>query len=300
MTQSFVTRFAPSPTGRLHLGHAFSAVMAFDAARGAGGRFILRIEDIDAGRCREVFVKAICEDLAWLGLAWEHPVRRQSACLSDYERALARLDQLGVIYPCICTRKEIAAEIARSASAPHGPEGPLYPGTCRRAGRRTVAAAVAAGRPYALRLDLERALTRLAERGQWPLLVSEQGSPDVLARPEQLGDVVLARKDVRTSYHLAVTVDDALQGITHVIRGQDLAYATGIHRVLQALLDLPAPNYRHHRLITDGSGRRLAKRDRAATLEALRESGESPAGIRARLGLAETSSARPEASRQDI
>ena len=283
MSPTFVTRFAPSPTGRLHLGHAFAGLTAYRATQEAHGRFLLRIEDIDTVRCRDEFVDDIFEDLAWLGLEWEIPVRRQSEHFGDYEAAIVRLDRLGVIYPCICTRKEIAAEIARSASAPHGPDGPLYPGTCKRRGRKAVAAAVAAGKPHALRLDLARAVAMLEDRDNWPLEFEESGGGLRRAQPELLGDVILARKDVPTSYHLSVTVDDALQGITHVIRGEDLAHATHVHRVLQALLELPVPVYRHHRLITTADGRRLAKRDHAQTLQALRQSGVSPAELRRRL-----------------
>lgn len=283
MSRTFVTRFAPSPTGRLHLGHAFSALAAYQAADKAGGRFLLRIEDIDPVRCRDEFVDGIFEDLAWLGLEWEEPVRRQSAHLDDYEAAVARLDRLGLIYPCICSRKEIAAEIARSASAPHGPDGPLYPGSCKRRSLRSIEAAIAAGKPHALRLDLARAVAFLEDNGRWPLQFEETGRGRGRVQPELFGDVILARKDVPTSYHLSVTVDDALQGITHVIRGEDLAHATHIHRLLQALLDLPAPVYAHHRLITDAEGRRLAKRDRAQTLQALREAGVTPDELRRKL-----------------
>lgn len=234
-------------------------------------------------RCRDAFVDDIFEDLAWLGLRWEQPVRRQSEHFGDYEAATARLDRLGVIYPCICSRKDIAVEIARSASAPHGPDGPLYPGSCKRRSRRSIAAAIAAGKPHALRLDLARAAALLEDMGCWPLQFGETGQGLRRAQPELLGDVILARKDVPTSYHLSVTVDDALQGVTHVIRGEDLAHATHIHRLLQALLDLPVPIYHHHRLITTADGRRLAKRDQAQTLRALRESGVTSAELRRRI-----------------
>ena len=277
-----VTRFAPSPNGLLHLGHAYSALLAHEAAKRAGGRFLLRIEDIDVGRCRPEFETAIMQDLAWLGLTWEMPVRRQSEHLDDYQAALARLQGLGVLYPCFCTRKEIEAEIRRSQSAPHGPEGPVYPGVCRTLERRQSAQRMTAGEPFALRLDVARALT-LA--GPKPLVWNDDAAGQVAAQPAELGDVVLARKDVQTSYHLAVTVDDHLQGVTLVVRGRDLFQATHVHRLLQALLGYPTPHYQHHRLITDACGQRLAKRDRAATLAALRDSGASPADVRRLVGV---------------
>ena len=274
-----VTRFAPSPTGLLHLGHAHSALFAWRTAGEAGGRFILRIEDIDRGRCRPAFEDAIYDDLAWLGLRWEEPVRRQSEHMADYAAALARLAEMGAIYPCFCTRNEIAAEIARAPAAPHGPEGPVYPGTCRRIEGGDRDARMAAGAPYAFRLDMERAMT-LAGALSW----HDRERGEIAADPAAHGDVVLARKDVPTSYHLAVTVDDALQGVTLVTRGEDLVPATDVHRLLQALLRLPTPDYHHHRLLTDAEGRRLAKRDRAATIRALREAGRAPADVRAMAG----------------
>ncbi len=287
--QEFVTRFAPSPTGRLHLGHAFSALLAHEAARRAGGRFLLRIEDIDEGRCREEFVTGILEDLAWLGIEWEEPVRRQSAHMDDYAAALARLEARGLVYPCVCTRKDIAAEIARAATAPHGPHRGTYPGTCRR--RREAGEDVTDGgrRPFALRLDCARAIAHLRARGAWPLSFIEEGEASpVVVDPRRIGDVVLARKDTPTSYHLAVTLDDAAQGVTHVIRGADLRPATHVHRLLQALFDLPVPRWRHHRLIADAAGRRLAKRAGAPGIRALRESGVQPQELRRRLGFQET------------
>jgi glutamyl-Q tRNA(Asp) synthetase len=269
-----VTRFAPSPTGLLHLGHAYSALFAYRVA--AGGRFLLRIEDIDATRCRPEFVDAAERDLAWLGLAWERPVRRQSQHFADYAAALGRLRDRGLVYPCFCTR----ADIARSADAPHGPDGALYPGTCRHLGDDERQRRIAAGTPYALRLDVARAMRMTGPLAWFDLDAGEQ-----VARPDTLGDVVLARKETPTSYHLAVTVDDALQGVTLVTRGTDLFHATHIHRLLQALLDLPVPQWRHHHLLLDDSGRRLAKRDRAATIAALREAGVTPADVRRRAGL---------------
>src|SRR5579883_605965 len=271
-----VTRFAPSPTGYLHLGHAHSALMGWQAARAAGGRFLLRIEDIDGGRCRPEFADAIEEDLAWLGIDWDGPVRRQSQHLEDYGAALHRLETQGLLYPCFCTRAEIKAEIARMNAAPHGPEGPLYPGTCHLLAREERAARMAKGEPFALRLDMAGAVARTG-----PLWWEDRRAGRVDAEPAEHGDVVLARKDAPTSYHLAVTVDDAIQGVTLVTRGEDLFAATHIHRLLQALLDLPTPRYWHHKLLTDAAGRRYAKRDRALTLRALREAGRSSAEVRA-------------------
>jgi glutamyl-Q tRNA(Asp) synthetase len=268
-----VTRFAPSPTGYLHLGHVRSAWEGWHAARVAGGRFLLRIEDIDTGRCRPEFDAAIGEDLGWLGLGWDGEVRRQSEHFADYRAALDQLDTDGLLYPCFCTRKEIQAEIARAGAAPQGEDGPIYPGTCKQLTLNRRAQRIATGGDYALRLDVAGALARTGEL-HW----CEDGRR-ITADPTALGDVVLARKDVPTSYHLAVTVDDALQGVTLVTRGVDLFAATHIHRLLQALLDLPSPNYRHHRLLTDAAGRRLAKRDAALTVRAMRETGMSPVEI---------------------
>lgn len=275
-----VTRFAPSPTGYLHLGHAYSALIAWRAAREGGGKFLLRIEDIDRARCKPEFTAAILEDLAWLGLDWDGAVRKQSEHFADYEAALDALEVMELIYPCFCTRAEIAAEIARAGGAPQGEEGALYPGTCRNLSDDERARRITAGESYALRLDVGRALAR-AGRLFWE--DEEQGR--VEAKPEMLGDVVLARKDVPTSYHLAVTVDDALQGVTLVTRAVDLFSATHIHRLLQALLDLPTPRYRHHRLLTDAQGKRFAKRDKSLTLRALREAGRTPEDVRPMVGL---------------
>jgi glutamyl-Q tRNA(Asp) synthetase len=268
-----VTRFAPSPTGYLHLGHVRSAWEGWRAARQAGGRFLLRIEDIDRTRCRPEFDAAIIEDLAWLGLGWDGEVRRQSAHFDDYRAALTRLDGEGVLYPCFCTRRDIQAEIARAGGAPQGEAVAVYLGTCRRLSAAERAGRIASGIDYALRLDLVAALTRTG-----PLHWSEEGRC-IPADPQLLGDVVLARKDVPVSYHLAVALDDALQGVTLVTRGVDLFAATHIHRVLQALLGLPPPAYRHHPLLTDAAGRRLAKRDKALTVRAMREAGAIPADI---------------------
>ncbi|HVH78460.1 MAG TPA: tRNA glutamyl-Q(34) synthetase GluQRS [Stellaceae bacterium] len=268
-----VTRFAPSPTGHLHLGHVRSAWEGWCAARKAGGRFLLRIEDIDQGRCRAEFDTAIREDLIWLGLDWDGEVRRQSEHFDDYRTAIDRLAADALLYPCFCTRKEIRAEIARAGGAPQGDEGPIYPGACKRLSASERAERIASGADYALRLDVATALARTG-----PLQWGESGRC-IQANPAALGDVVLARKDVPTSYHLAVTVDDALQDVTLVTRGADLFAATHIHRLLQALLGLPTPGYRHHPLLTDASGRRLAKRDRALTIRAMREAGMTPIQI---------------------
>jgi glutamyl-Q tRNA(Asp) synthetase len=263
-----VTRFAPSPTGRLHLGHAFSALLAHDFARSRGGAFLLRIEDIDPGRSRSEHVDSIIEDLAWLGLEWDGEIIFQSERLELYAKALERLKAAGLVYPCFCTRSAIAAEIAASAAAPHGPDGPLYPGTCRALppGERERRAAA---EPHAWRLETAKASARAGP------LYWRDGDTEVLAEPETHGDVVLARKDAPVSYHLAVTVDDAAQGVTDVIRGRDLYAATDVHRLLQALLDLPTPLYHHHPLLLGRDGRRLAKRDGALTLRELREAAVS-------------------------
>lgn len=276
-----VSRFAPSPTGYLHLGHAYAALVAHGLARGTSGRFVLRIEDIDSGRCRPQFEAAIYEDLAWLGMRWETPVRRQSEHLDDYAAALSALDAAGLVYPCFCTRREIAAEIARSASAPHGPEGPVYPGTCRALPEREAARRRRAGAPFALRLDMARAARRA---GALAWIDLDRG--EVAARPEAFGDVVLARKDAPASYHLAVAVDDQLQGIEVVSRGADLFAATHVHRLLQALLGYRTPRYLHHRLVADADGRRLAKRHGGLRLRALREAGRTPEEVRAMAGFA--------------
>ncbi|MGE0660586.1 MAG: tRNA glutamyl-Q(34) synthetase GluQRS [Reyranellaceae bacterium] len=276
-----VSRFAPSPTGLLHLGHARSALEGWTAARERGGRFLLRIEDIDTGRCREEFVAAIFEDLAWLGLDWGAPVRRQSEHFADYRAALEQLRAMELVYPCFCTRQDIQREIAGAVAAPHGPDGPLYPGTCRHRPRSERQARMAAGESFAWRLDVAAAVGRTGAL-QW----QDEHAGLITADPQSLGDVVLARKDTPTSYHLSVTVDDHLQGVTLVTRGVDLFHATHVHRLLQALLGYEAPRYRHHALLTDHSGRRLAKRDKAMTLRAMREAGRSPAAVRAMAGFA--------------
>lgn len=285
-----VTRFAPSPTGLLHLGHALSAILSYDYARAHGGRFVLRIEDIDITRCRPEFVDAIFRDLDWLGLGWDGEVRRQSEHFDAYRNVLDELTARDLVYPCFCTRSEIEAEIAASASAPHGPppagpDGPLYPGTCRRLAPAVRAARLADGHPHALRLDMAAALAALGQ-GAADLTWTDMDAGSVRASPAIHGDVVLARKDVPASYHLAVTHDDALQGITHIIRGRDLEAATHLHRLLQALMVWPVPVWRHHHLLTDDQGRRLAKRTPGVRLADLREAGITPTEIRRRLGLA--------------
>jgi glutamyl-Q tRNA(Asp) synthetase len=272
---SFVTRFAPSPTGHLHLGHALSALTAFDTAREAGGRFILRIEDIDQGRARPEFDAAIFEDLAWLGLEWETPICRQSEHMADYEAALQQLIKRNLVYRCFRTRKEIADAIA---SAPHeAPEA--FRGEALPPSEEDEK--LAAGEPFAWRLSLKKA--RAALGPAYFALVFEDETGLVRAEPEKHGDVILARKDFPTSYHLASVWDDALQGVTHIIRGEDLRDAAHLHVLLQKLLDLPHPTYRHHRLVLGADGKRLAKRDQVATLRVLRESGKTPDDVRAML-----------------
>lgn len=274
-----VTRFAPSPTGLLHPGHACSALFAFHEALKSGGRFLLRIEDIDSTRCRREFETMLLEDLAWLGLNWETPVRRQSEHLAEYAAVAETLRRGGFLYPCFCTRKDILREIERAGGAPHGAEGPLYPGTCRRLSTDEREARLAVGRDHAWRLDLGRALEVTG-----PLTWVDLGRGLLRAEPERLGDAVLVRKDIGTSYHIAVVWDDASQGVTRVTRGEDLLEATHLHRVLQVLLGLPEPKYFHHGLIRDQSGRRLAKRDESETLRSLRARGEAPETLRRRLG----------------
>jgi glutamyl-Q tRNA(Asp) synthetase len=281
-----VFRFAPSPNGYLHLGHAFSALFTFEAARAAGGRFLVRLEDIDVVRCPQGYVDAVIEDLAWLGLSSEEPVRRQSRHMADYASSLARLEGMGLTYPCFCSR----LDILRTAVARRDPEGmPVYPGTCRRLSEAERADRVAEGRPHSIRLDLERALALASAAGL--AFTEEGGGPRgetgrLEARPGLWGDVVIARKDIGTSYHLAVVTDDALQGVTHVTRGLDLFHATHLHRLLQALLGLPEPRYRHHPLIADDTGRKLAKSAGDESLRSLRQAGVTADDIRRHLGFA--------------
>ncbi|MBV9655742.1 MAG: tRNA glutamyl-Q(34) synthetase GluQRS [Acetobacteraceae bacterium] len=271
------TRFAPSPTGLLHLGHAFSAFLAWRRARDAGGRFLLRLEDIDVTRCRPEYAAAILEDLAWLGLDWDGPVRVQTEHLPDYAAVLDALNRRGMLYPCFCTRADIAREIAAATDAPHAPDGgSVYPGTCRALPPAERAARIAAGEPHALRLNLEKALAAAGRA----LCYEEDGTGSVPCRPERFGDAVLARKDIRASYHLCVTHDDAQGGVTLVTRGEDLRAATDLHVLLQALMDWPTPCYAHHRLLSDARGRRLAKRASAPPIRLLRQQGWSPEAVR--------------------
>jgi len=262
-----VTRFAPSPTGQLHLGHAYSALLAHDFARARGGTFLLRIEDIDPGRSRPEFVDGIIEDLLWLGLEWDGEMLYQSERLPLYAEALERLKAEGLVYPCFCTRADIAA----SAAAPQGGHGPAYPGTCRGLAAPDLA------RPHAWRLDVAGAASQAGP------LYWHDGETEVKAEPEAHGDVVLARKDAPASYHLAATLDDAAQGVTDVVRGRDLYAATDVHRLLQALLALPTPEYHHHALLADAKGNRLAKRHGAPALADLRGAGIDPAALAASL-----------------
>ena len=278
------TRFAPSPSGFLHLGHAYAALFAARAA-GPAGRFLLRIEDIDSDRARPEFEAAILDDLAWLGLQWEQPPRRQCEHLADYAAALQVLEERGLVYPCFCTRKEIAAEIARAGAAPHGPAGALYPGICRRLSDGERRARRSAGERFALRLDMAHALAEAEAANGGPLTWHDRARGDQRCDPRPQGDVVLARKDLGSSYHLAVVVDDAAQGISLVTRGADLFEASHVHRLLQALLGLPVPQYHHHRVITDAAGQRLAKRSDSLSLRSLREAGHSAAAVIAMAGL---------------
>ncbi|MBU0554807.1 MAG: tRNA glutamyl-Q(34) synthetase GluQRS [Alphaproteobacteria bacterium] len=262
-----VTRFAPSPTGRLHIGHGWSALQAYDFARENGGAFLLRIEDTDVTRCRPEFTDGIYEDLRWLGIGWGG-LMIQSQRFAAYEAALDRLKALDMVYPCFCTRGDIARELAASLHAPHGADGPLYPGTCCNLSQDERAQRIAAGDPHSWRLDMGAALDRTG-----PLSWHDEFYGDMPVDPNALGDLIIKGRDRPASYHLAVVVDDAAQGITHVIRGRDVFASTHAHRTLQALLELPSPHYRHHRLIVDAAGKRLAKRAAGLSLAELRESG---------------------------
>jgi glutamyl-Q tRNA(Asp) synthetase len=285
-----VFRFAPSPNGYLHLGHAYSALLNADLARQTGGQLLLRIEDIDPARCRGEFEVAIYQDLGWLGITWQQPVRRQSEHLSDYRAALDRLAGLGLVYPSFESRADIAKLVAQRRQAgawPRDPDGaPLYPGTAKELSASERARLIDQGAPYALRLDMAAAIARAGE-----LVWTEQGEGPqrergpVAARPQAWGDVILARKETPTSYHLSVVIDDALQGVSEVVRGCDLFHATSVHVLLQHLLGLPHPLYRHHRLLMDDAGQKLAKSTGATGLRELRAAGASPAEIRRRVGL---------------
>jgi glutamyl-Q tRNA(Asp) synthetase len=283
-----VLRFAPSPNGHLHLGHALSALTGFDLAHRLGGRFLVRIEDIDMARCTQAHIASQLEDLAWLGLTWEEPVLRQSQHFSVYGEAAARLEDLGLLYPCFATRQDIAAAKRPNAVDPDG--APIYPGLHKHMPPAEVAARKQRGEPFALRLDMERAiklaLDRLAGTALTFISSAADGTSEaVRARPERWGDTIIVRKDVPSSYHLSVVVDDARQGVTHVTRGMDLYAATDLHRLLQVLLGLPAPLYHHHRLITDVEGRKLAKSARDTSLASLRQAGTTPSEIRQMIGL---------------
>ncbi|MCW2349458.1 glutamyl-Q tRNA(Asp) synthetase [Sphingobium sp. B12D2B] len=264
-----MTRFAPSPTGRLHIGHGWSALQAHDFAREKDGTFLLRIEDTDVTRCRPAFTEGIYEDLRWLGIGWDG-LLIQSTRFDAYEQALDRLKATGVVYPCFCTRGDIARELAASLHAPHGADGPLYPGTCRALSLNERAARIAAGDPHSWRLDMGAALARTG-----PLVWQDDFAGTVPVEPDALGDLIIKGRDRPASYHLAVVVDDAAQGVTHVIRGRDVFASTHAHRTLQALLGLPSPRYRHHRLIVDAAGKRLAKRADGLSLAELRDQGLS-------------------------
>ncbi|MBC7580807.1 MAG: tRNA glutamyl-Q(34) synthetase GluQRS [Tardiphaga sp.] len=285
-----VFRFAPSPNGYLHLGHARSALLNFDLARRAGGRFLLRLEDIDRARCKPEFEAAILEDLAWLGISWDGPVRRQSDHFVDYGAAADRLAADGLLYPSFESRAEIAGLVAAEQARgrwPHDPDGvPLYPGVAKALSPQAVALLQRAGAPTAWRLDMTRACDRCGEL-DWTERGAGPGGDTgrVPARPQAWGDVILARKEIPTSYHLSVVVDDALQGVTDIVRGQDLFWSTSVHRLLQVLLGLPRPNYRHHRLVRDPGGAKLAKSNGATSLRELRKRGLNPAEIRRMLEL---------------
>ncbi|SEO27438.1 glutamyl-Q tRNA(Asp) synthetase [Rhodospirillales bacterium URHD0017] len=268
---SVVTRFAPSPTGELHLGSAYSAWTGWHRARETGGTFLVRIEDIDIRRCRREYETAMLADLEWLGFGWNGEVRRQSDHFADYGKVLDQLDERRLVYPCFCSRADIEREIAASTNAPHGPDGPLYPGTCRHLSAAERRDRMAAGHEHCLRLDAERAATQAG-----PYHFVDETLGRVEGEPLLMGDFVIARKDTPTSYHLAVTVDDHLQGITLVTRGVDVLPSTHVHGLLQRLLGYETPRYAHHRLLTDASGRRFAKRDRDMTIRAMRESGMAP------------------------
>jgi glutamyl-Q tRNA(Asp) synthetase len=285
-----VLRFAPSPNGHLHLGHAYSALLNDEMARERGGRLLLRIEDIDTARCRPEYEAAIYEDLRWLGVAWQEPVRRQSGHFDDYRAALEKLERQGLIYPAFESRSEIAALVPgreRQGRWPRDPDGtPLYPGRARKLARTEAGRRREAGEPFALRLATDAAVARAGVLTWTETGTGPQGQSGlVTATPQIWGDVVLARKEVPTSYHLAVVVDDALAGVTDVVRGQDLFWSTGIHRLLQALLGLPEPVYHHHRLLLDAGGRKLSKSTQAASLRDLRAGGATPADVRRMVGL---------------
>ena len=273
------TRFAPSPTGFLHLGHAYSAMFAENIARKTKGNFLLRIEDIDESRCKPEFIGAICEDLEWLGLSWSGTLFKQSERFKIYREILEELIETDLVYPCFCSRREIQIELERAVNAPHGPDGPHYPGTCRNLDRIQREINISAGRPYSLRLNAQLAGSRTG-----PLKIFDLARGIIPVNPNISGDVILGRKEVPTSYHLAVTVDDAEQGVTIVTRGEDLLPASHIQRLLQELIGLPETIYEHHQIIRGEDGKRLAKRNRSQTLRSLRNQGITPEGIRQKIG----------------
>lgn len=282
-TRKSRTRFAPSPTGYLHLGHAYSALQAWDFAKEQGGELVLRIEDTDLSRARPEFEAAIFEDLKWLGLEWKEPVRKQSEHFDDYEKAVTELTNKGLTYPCFCTRKEIQKEVEASGRAPHGPDGPIYPGTCRDLSQDQRRERMESGATSSLRLDVARSVAALEQAGALPLHFAtlENGKESsVEVDPFLFGDIVIARKGTPTSYHVSAVYDDALEGITHIIRGEDLLAATHVQRVLQALWGYAPPIYSHHPLVRDETGRRLAKRDKDLTLQEMRASGLTPDEVR--------------------
>ena len=286
----FITRFAPSPTGQLHLGHAYSALTVFEAARKAGGRFLLRIEDIDTIRCREAFEAGIFEDLAWLGLSWATPVRRQSEHFAEYFAAIESLAARGLVYRCFKTRKDVMEEIGRAPHHPgEGPDGIIYPGPSEPMSADEETSRIAAGEPFAWRLSMNAVVDELGDLSRLKFDETGEGpngeTGTCAVQPDHIGDVILARKDIGTSYHIAVTLDDADQKISHVIRGQDLFFATSLHRILQELLALPAPTYQHHDLLAGEDGARFTKRDKSETLASLRAAGVEPADIRKQFGI---------------
>ena len=289
MTSSFsrpVLRFAPSPNGYLHLGHAYSALMNALIAGEIGGRLLLRMEDIDVSRCRPEFESAIADDLHWLGMSWEEPVRRQSEHLADYARALDHLERRGLIYPCFCSRGDIAAAVALRHNWPRDPDGtPLYPGLCKHLSADARRKRFAQGEKASYRLDMDRSLATLRAPLTWSEFAGGATRQEKQAAPALWGDAVLSRKDIATSYHIAVVVDDSLQGVTDIVRGEDLFMATSLHRMLQALLDLPAPCYHHHALVRDASGQKLSKSLRAKPLRTFRQDGVSVRAVLAKIGL---------------
>ncbi len=289
MTRSYISRvfrFAPSPNGYLHLGHGFSALLNHEMALATGGKLLLRIEDIDLERCRPEFEQAIYEDLAWLGLKWQQPVRRQSEHFDAYREALASLEKRGLVYPCFCSRADVVAATSERADWPRDPDDlPLYPGTCRHLAPAERRRRLDAGQPAAWRLDMARALEDVRQPIDWREYGGGSEPRLATAQPALWGDTILSRKDVPASYHIAVVVDDALQGVTDVVRGEDLFMATGLHRLLQILLDLPAPDYHHHELLRDAAGRKLSKSLRAKSLRTLRQEGLTPAKLKTQLGL---------------